>query len=66
MLWALSLLLQPGRFVSSWRFELYVELLEGLFQLLLVPSEVGRDGIVEKEKLLVHHFHLPEEKREEK
>jgi len=56
--WALSLFFQPRRFVGPWWFEFNVELLEGLFQLLLVSSKVGRDGIMEQQKLLVHHFYL--------
>lgn len=56
--WGGSLLLQPGGLLSTRGLQLDVELLEGLLQLLLVPSKVGRDGVVKEQKLLVHHLDL--------
>lgn len=53
-----SLLLQPRGLLRSRGLELDVELLEALRQLLLVASEVGGDGVVEKQQLLVHHLDL--------
>lgn len=51
-------LFQPGWVVVSGRFQLDVELLERLFQLLLVSSVVRSDGVVEQDELVVQHFHL--------
>lgn len=53
-----SLLLQPGGLLSTRGLQLDVELLESLLQLLLVPSEVGRNGVVKEQELLVHHLDL--------
>ena len=53
-----SLLLQPGGLVGSGGLQLDVELLQRLLQLLLVAREVGGDGVVEEEELLVHDLHL--------
>ena len=61
-----SLLLQPGGLVGSGGLQLDVELLQRLLQLLLVAREVGGDGVVEEEELLVHDLHLGGGKREEK
>lgn len=51
-------LFQPGRTVPSWHFQLDVELLQCLFQLLLVPSVVRRYSIVEQDELVMQYFHL--------
>lgn len=51
-------LFQPGWTVVSWHFQLDVELLECLFQLLLVSSVVRSYGVMEKDELVVQHFHL--------
>lgn len=51
-------LLQPGRTVASWHFQLDVELLQCLFQLLLVSSVVRSDSIVEQDELVMQYFHL--------
>lgn len=47
------LFFKPGRGIHSGRFQLDVELFQGLLQLLLVPSEVGSDGVVEEDQLVV-------------
>lgn len=53
------MLFQPRWTVPTWHFQLDVELLECLFQLLLVVSGVVRgDGIVEQDELVVQHLHL--------
>lgn len=51
-------LLQPGRTVTSWHFQLDVELLQCLFQLLLVSSVVRSYSIVEQDELVMQYFHL--------
>lgn len=51
-------LLQPGRTVASWHFQLDVELLQCLFQLLLVSSVVRSYSIVEQDELVMQYFHL--------
>lgn len=51
-------LLQPGRTVTSWHFQLDVELLQCLFQLLLVSSVVRSYGIMEQDELVMQYFHL--------
>lgn len=35
-----------------------MKLFKCLFKLLLIPSKVGSDGIVEKDQLIVQHFNL--------
>lgn len=52
------LFFKPRWGIHSRRFQLDVELFKGLFKLLLVPSKVGSDGIVEKDQLVVQYFHL--------
>lgn len=52
------LFFKPRWGIHSRRFQLDVELFKGLFKLLLVPSKVGGDGIVEKDQLVVQYFHL--------
>lgn len=51
-------LFQPGWTVLSWHFQLDVELLQCLFQLLLVSSVVRSYGVMEQDELVVQHFHL--------
>lgn len=51
-------LFQPGRTVLSWHFQLDVELLQCLFQLLLVSSIVRSYGIMEQDELVMQYFHL--------
>lgn len=51
-------LFQPGRTVPSWHFQLDVELLQRLFQLLLVSGVVRSYGIVEQGELVMQYFHL--------
>lgn len=51
-------LFQPGRTVPSWHFQLDVELLQRLFQLLLVSGVVRSYGIVEQDELVMQYFHL--------
>lgn len=46
-------LFQPGRTVASWHFQLDVELLQCLFQLLLVSSVVRSYSIVEQDELVM-------------
>lgn len=55
------MLLQPRWRIPAGHFQLDVELLERLIQLLLVSCIVCRDGIVEEDQLVVQHFHLGEE-----
>ena len=52
------LLLHPGGRSNVWCLVIDGELTHGGLQGLLVPSEVGGDGIVEQQQLLVHHLHL--------
>lgn len=52
------MLFQPGWTVATWHFQLDVELLQCLFQLLLIPSIVCSYGIVEQDELVVQYFHL--------
>lgn len=52
------MLFKPRWAVPTWHFQLDVELLERLFQLLLVSSIVCSDSIVEQDELVVQHFHL--------
>lgn len=56
MVWLV--LFQPGWTVPTWRFQLDVELLECLFQLLLVSSIVRSYGIVEHDELVMQYLHL--------
>lgn len=51
-------LLQPGWAVLSWHLHLDVELLQRLFQLLLVPGVVRSYGVMEQDELVMQHFHL--------
>lgn len=51
-------LFQPGRAVLSRHLQLDVELLQRLFQLLLVPSVVRSYGVMEEDELVMQHFHL--------
>lgn len=59
-------LFQPGGTVTTWHFQLDVELFECLFQLLLVSSVVCSYGIVEQDELVMQYLHLQEQKKEEK
>lgn len=52
------MLFQPGRTLAARHFQLDVELLQCLFQLLLVPRVVRCDGVVEQDELVVQHLHL--------
>lgn len=52
------MLFQPGWTVPTWHFQLDVELLECLFQLLLVSSVVRSYGIVEQDELVMQHLYL--------
>lgn len=52
------MLFQPGWTVPTRHFQLDVELLECLFQLLLVSSVVRSDGVVEQDELVVQYLHL--------
>lgn len=51
-------LFQPGWTVLSWHFQLDVELLQCLFQLLLVSSVVRSYGVMEQDELVMQYFHL--------
>lgn len=51
-------LFQPGGTVLPWHFQLDVELLQCLFQLLLVSSVVRSYGVMEQDELVVQYFHL--------
>lgn len=42
---------------------LYVELLQSALQCHGIAREVGSDGIVQQNQLLVHHFNLSTDKR---
>ena len=53
-----GLLLDPGGFLCVGSLEVDVKLLEGGLQGCCVAAEVGGDGIVEEQQLLVHHLHL--------
>lgn len=53
-------LFQPGGTFSTGHFQLNVELLESLLQLLLVSSVVCSDSIVEQDELVMQHLHLME------
>ena len=55
------MLFQPRWSVPTWHFQLDVELLECLFQLLLVSSVVRGDGVVEQDELVVQYLHLEKE-----
>lgn len=57
-------LFQPRRTVPAWHFQLDVELLECLFQLLLISSIVCSDGIVEQDELIMQNFHLRQQERQ--
>lgn len=52
------MLFQPGWTLATRHFQLDVELLQCLFQLLLVPRVVRRYGVVEQDELVVQHLHL--------
>lgn len=52
------MLLQPRWTFPAWHFQLDVELLEGLFQLLLVSSVVCSDSIVEQGELVMQYLYL--------
>lgn len=52
------MLFQPGWTVPTWHFQLDVELLQSLFQLLLVSSVVCSYGIMEQDELVMQNFHL--------
>lgn len=59
-------LFQPWWHVTARHFQLDVELLERLFQLLLVPCIVRSYCIVEEDELVVQNLHLmTDEKRDE-
>lgn len=49
---------QPRWTVPTWHFQLDVELLECLFQLLLVSSVVRSYGVVEQDELVMQYLHL--------
>lgn len=51
-------LFKPRRTIRTRHFQLDVELLECLFQLLLVSSIIGSYGIMEQDELVVQHLHL--------
>ena len=57
------MLFQPRGTVPTWHFQLDVELLERLFQLLLVSGIVRSDGVVEQDELVMQHLHLWEPKK---
>jgi hypothetical protein len=52
------LFFQPRWGVHSRGFQFDMKLFKCLFKLLLIPSKVGSDGIVEKDQLIVQHFNL--------
>lgn len=52
------LLFKPGWTLATRHFQLDVELLQCLFQLLLVPSIVRRYSVMEQDELVVQHLHL--------
>lgn len=52
------MLFQPRWTVPTWHFQLDVELLECLFQLLLVSSVVRSYSIVEQDELVMQYLHL--------
>lgn len=54
------MLFQPGGTFPARHFQLDVELLESLLQLLLVPSVVCSYSIVEEDELVMQHLHLME------
>lgn len=56
-------LFQPRWTVPTRNFQLDVELLECLFQLLLVSGVVRSNGIVEQDELVVQYLHLLQEKK---
>lgn len=56
MIWLLFF--KPGRGICSRSFQFDVELFKCLFKLLLIASEVRRNGIVEQNKLIVQYLHL--------
>lgn len=59
-------LFQPRWTVPTWHFQLDVELLECLFQLLLVSSVVRSYGVVEQDELVVQYLHLFGSRKQEK
>ena len=53
-----ALLFHPGRGTDVGRLVVDGELAHRGLQGLLVAREIGGDGVVKEQKLLVHHFHL--------
>lgn len=52
------LFFKPGWSICSRSFQLDVELFKCLFKLLLIPSKVRCNGIVEQNELIVQHLNL--------
>lgn len=54
----ISLFFKPRWGIHSRGFQFDMELFKCLFKLLLIPSKVSGDGIVEKDQLIVQYFNL--------